>query len=60
MSKKTRKSILNAAFLIALLAATVWMVFRGQDFGEIVYILSGVAPGFSYCRLCTCHIICLQ
>ena len=46
MSNKTRKNILNAAFLIALLATTVWMVFRGQDFGEIVSILYGVAPAF--------------
>lgn len=46
MNKKTRKNLLNALFLIALLAATIWMVFRDQNFGEILQILSGVAPIF--------------
>lgn len=44
MNKKTRKNLLNALFLIVLLAATIWMVFRDQDFGEILHILSGIAP----------------
>ena len=56
MSNKTRKNILNAAFLIALLATTVWMVFRGQDFGEIVSILYGVAPAFLIAGLSLIHI----
>lgn len=46
MNKKTRKNLLNALFLIALLAATIWMVFRDQDFGEILQILSRIAPVF--------------
>lgn len=46
MNKKTRKNLLNALFLIALLTATIWMVFRDQDFSEILQILSGIAPIF--------------
>ena len=46
MSKKTRKNILNAIFLIALLSVTIWAVFREQDFGEILHIVSRVAPPF--------------
>lgn len=46
MSKKTKKNLLNALFLIALLTATIWMVFRDQDFDEILRILSGIAPVF--------------
>ena len=44
MNKKTRKNLLNALFLIALIAATIWMVFRDQDLGEIVQIISQIAP----------------
>ena len=36
MNKKNRKNLLNALFLVALLIATIWMVFRDQDFGEIL------------------------
>lgn len=46
MTKKTRKNILNALFLVALLGATAWMIFRDQDFGEVLHILSGIAPIF--------------
>lgn len=46
MNKKTRKNLLNAFFLVALLVATLWMVFRGQDLKEIIQILSDIAPGF--------------
>lgn len=46
MNKKTRKNLLNALFLIALIAATIWMVFRDQDLGEIVQIISQTAPIF--------------
>lgn len=46
MNKKFKKNLLNAVFLIALLAATIWMVFRDQDFSEIIHILSGIAPVF--------------
>lgn len=46
MNKKTRKNLLNAIFLVALLVATLWMVFRGQDLKEIIQILSDIAPGF--------------
>lgn len=46
MSKKARRNLLNALFLVALLALTVWAVFRDQDFGVILHTLSDIAPGF--------------
>lgn len=46
MSKKARKNLLNALFLVALIVATIWMVFRDQDLGEIVNIITNIAPTF--------------
>lgn len=46
MSKKARKNLLNALFLVALLALTIWAIFRDQDLGVILETLKGIAPGF--------------
>ena len=46
MSSKTRKNLLNALFLIALLAVTVWAIFKDQDLGDIIDILRDIAPIF--------------
>ena len=46
MSKKTKRNLLNALFLVALLALTVWAVFKDQDFGVILHTLTGIAPIF--------------
>ena len=37
---------MNALFLVALLALTVWAVFKDQDFGVILHTLTGIAPIF--------------
>ena len=47
MKKKSKqKNLLNALFLVALLALTVWAVFKDQDFGVILHTLTGIAPIF--------------
>lgn len=46
MSKKARRNLLNALFLVALLACTIWAVFRDQDFGVILQTLADIAPVF--------------
>ncbi len=46
MSKKARRNLLNALFLVALLACTIWAVFKDQDFGVILQTLAGIAPVF--------------
>ena len=44
MNNKLRNNILNAIFLVALLAVTVWAVFKDQDFGIILDTLADIAP----------------
>ena len=46
MSKKTKRNLFNALFLVALLGLTIWAVFKDQDFGVILHTLSQIAPGF--------------
>lgn len=46
MSSKVRKNIFNALFLAALLAITVWAIFRDQDLGIILDTLAGIPPVF--------------
>ncbi len=46
MSKKARKNLFNALFLVALLAVTVWAIFKDQDFTVILHSLVGIAPIF--------------
>ena len=46
MSKKTKRNLFNALFLVALLGLTSWAVFKDQDFGVILHTLSQIAPGF--------------
>lgn len=46
MSKKARRNLMNALFLIALLVLTVWAIFRDQDLGVILETLTNIAPGF--------------
>lgn len=44
MNNKLRKNIFNAAFLLVLLALTVWMIFKDQDIGQISELLSTIQP----------------
>lgn len=44
MNNKLRNNILNAIFLVALLAVTVWAIFKDQDFGIILDTLADIAP----------------
>ena len=44
MSSKVRKNVLNALFLIALVALTIWAVFKDQDLGVILNNISGISP----------------
>ena len=46
MSKKTKRNLFNALFLVALLGLTIWAVFKDQDFGVILHTLSQITPGF--------------
>lgn len=46
MSGKVRKNLFNALFLIALLALTIWAVFKDQDLGVILDTVSGISPVF--------------
>ncbi|MBO5072599.1 MAG: flippase-like domain-containing protein, partial [Eubacterium sp.] len=46
MSSKVRKNVLNALFLIALIALTVWAVFKDQDLDIILDTVSGISPVF--------------
>ena len=46
MSKKTKRNLFNALFLVALLGLTIWAVFKDQDFAVILHTLSQIAPGF--------------
>ena len=46
MSSKTRKNLLNALFLIALIALTIWAVFKDQDLETILDTVSGISPVF--------------
>ena len=44
--KKINKNIFNVIFLLALLAVTVWLIFKDQDAGQIFKLLSGISPLF--------------
>lgn len=44
MNSKLRNNIFNVIFLVALLAVTVWAVFKDQDFGIILDTLADIAP----------------
>lgn len=46
MSSKVRKNVLNALFLIALIALTVWAVFKDQDLDIILDTVSDISPIF--------------
>lgn len=46
VNSKTRKNLFNALFLIALLAVTCWAIFKDQDLGRIVTILTEIPPIF--------------
>lgn len=52
MSSKTRKNILNALFLIALLALTCWAIFKDQDLGAVLGLLKNISPVFLITCLC--------
>ncbi len=59
MNGKLRKNIFNAVFLLALLALTVWMIFKDQDIGQISELLSSIKPvyliiGFALVILYVC------
>ena len=45
-TKKIRKNILNALFLLTLIVLTIWLIFKDQDIGQIWELVSGIAPGF--------------
>lgn len=55
MSSKTRKNILNALFLITLLALTCWAIFKDQDLGSILDLLKNISPVFLI--TCFCFVI---
>ena len=46
MNSKTRKNIFNGLFLVALIAFTVWAVFKDQDLGKIITLVSDIHPIF--------------
>lgn len=41
---KLKKNVLNIAFLLLLLALTIWLIFRDQDIEPILAILESVSP----------------
>lgn len=41
---KLKKNLLNIAFLLVLLALTLWLIFRDQDFEPIMQTLQSVPP----------------
>lgn len=43
---KLKKNVLNIAFLLLLLALTMWLIFRDQDLGPIIETLQGVPAGY--------------
>lgn len=44
MSSKVKRNIFNALFLVALLALTVWAIFKDQDLGVILQTTVGISP----------------
>ncbi|MCR5692205.1 MAG: flippase-like domain-containing protein [Eubacterium sp.] len=50
--QQTRKNILNAIFLIALIGLTVWAVFRDQDLGQVIQLISRVHPAYLVMGFC--------
>lgn len=46
MNSKTRKNIFNGLFLVALIVFTVWAVFKDQDLGKIITLVSDIHPIF--------------
>lgn len=46
MSSKLRKNLLNALFLIALIAITIWAVLKDQDLSIILDTLTSIAPAY--------------
>ena len=46
MNGKTRKNIFNGLFLVALIVFTVWAVFKDQDLGKIITLVSDIHPIF--------------
>lgn len=46
MNSKVRKNLFNVLFLVALLAITLWAIFKDQDLGIILNTLAGVSPVF--------------
>jgi conserved hypothetical protein len=46
VSSKVKKNVLNALFLIALIALTIWAVFKDQDLDIILDTVSDISPVF--------------
>lgn len=44
MNSKQRKNLFNILFLVALMAVTLWAIFKDQDIHIIFQTLSGVSP----------------
>ena len=46
--RNKKKAIFNTIFLILIFSITVYMVFKGEDLGEIIHTVRQADPGFTY------------